>query len=798
MKIDFKKISSPVILAQDEHYSYRDPAAWYQDGICYLYFTLVEQCEDGQYFYIGMSKSNDFIHWSEIKKLTPKDRTRNYSSPGNILPFGGKYYLCMQTYCREHGEIYGNDRSRIYMMETEDLEHFKEPRLLRVKGDIPEEEMGRMIDPYLVEDKEEAGKYWCFYKQNGVSYSYSYNLKDWTYAGKTDCGENVCVLVKDKEYYIFHSPEDGIGILRSKDLVEFSDMGYIPIDKSQWDWAKDRLTAGFVLDLTQVPEVGHYIMFYHGDNEEKYVFGASIAMAYSDDLKNFIAFETDRATYPEFGKVYDGDYYKELPFDAYLNGEQEIPQGEGVFDIRDYGGVSKTDRLNTAAFCAAAQACRDAGGGTILVAGGEYCMGTVYLYDNTTLFIAPDSAITASRDCKRFDKAFVRAEGAKNITITGGGKIYGSGEYFVYEPRQKPLLESMKVSHMCLRGTQIKDLPETTQRHAYRQRIRYAEDKYEEGLEAIPRPQFMVWLKECTNVKIENINLEDSMSWTLNLDSCKEVYVHNVVINNNRHVANTDGIDITGSSCVEIDHCFISTADDGIVVKNPNHTNRDMCDIYVHDCTVLTVMNSFKIGTETGRDISKVLVENCIFSLPDIYPGTTSGIAVESADGSVVQNITVRNIKMDKVICPLFICLNMRNRYGFPYSEDKKDKYWGGDISGIIIENIEAVDAEAPSLIFGSLSVKKNGEYIRKPVSDVTIRNFKITYCETEEIVEVPENIQEYLYEYPENNTFGDVGAYGIWLRHADNVLLQDISIIPRSANRRECITYMDSSVTIR
>jgi hypothetical protein len=51
--------------------------------------------------------------------------------------------------------------------------------------------MGRMIDPYIFPDKDEPGKWWCFYKQNGVSMSWSRDLKTWTYVGKRRAGENV-------------------------------------------------------------------------------------------------------------------------------------------------------------------------------------------------------------------------------------------------------------------------------------------------------------------------------------------------------------------------------------------------------------------------------------------------------------------------------------------------------------------------------------------------------------------------------------------------------------------------------
>jgi hypothetical protein len=29
--------------------------------------------------------------------------------------------------------------------------------------------MGRMIDAYLLADKDEPGKWWCLYKQNGLT-----------------------------------------------------------------------------------------------------------------------------------------------------------------------------------------------------------------------------------------------------------------------------------------------------------------------------------------------------------------------------------------------------------------------------------------------------------------------------------------------------------------------------------------------------------------------------------------------------------------------------------------------------
>ena len=47
-----------LIFEQTEKYSYRDPAAFIKDGVIYLFFTLVENAEEGQYFYVAESRAN--------------------------------------------------------------------------------------------------------------------------------------------------------------------------------------------------------------------------------------------------------------------------------------------------------------------------------------------------------------------------------------------------------------------------------------------------------------------------------------------------------------------------------------------------------------------------------------------------------------------------------------------------------------------------------------------------------------------------------------------------------------------
>lgn len=295
-KFDFDQLKSPILFEGDYKFAYRDPAVIYHEGIFHLYFTLVERASDGgMYLFVAYSESDDLIHWSFPQKLTPRDRNLNYSSPGNVVRFKDEWIICLQTYPTPNFETWGNATSRIWIMRSDDLQHWSGPELLKVKGNnVAQPEMGRMIDPYLLEDGNEPGKWWCYYKQNGVSMSYSYDLKHWTFLGSANSGENVTVLFKDGVYTLFHSPENGIGVKQSTSPSMWGDDKYlITLGQKDWQWAARRLTAATVIDLTNNPKYGKYVMFFHGSSEEgakpKYNAhnNASLGIAWSDDMINW-------------------------------------------------------------------------------------------------------------------------------------------------------------------------------------------------------------------------------------------------------------------------------------------------------------------------------------------------------------------------------------------------------------------------------------------------------------------------------------------------------------------------------
>ena len=288
-KVDFAAIHNPIILQGNDTTAYRDPAAIYADGWFRLFFTEVKTEPDGKvYCYTAWSKSRDLVHWSEPKIFTPRDQNLNFSSPGDIIRFDGQWVLCLQTYPRPNGERFGNDSSRLWIMRSQDLENWGPPEQLRVKGpNVPEEKLKRMIDPYLFEDRDDSGKWWCFYKGGAA---WSRDLKTWTPTKPQVVGENPCVILDGPDYVVFRSQNrpDGVGVMRSKDLVQWTDEGELTLGQKDWPWAQGRLTAGFVLDLRKDPAIGKALLFFHGEaKKDGFDRHDNLGLAWSDDLKTW-------------------------------------------------------------------------------------------------------------------------------------------------------------------------------------------------------------------------------------------------------------------------------------------------------------------------------------------------------------------------------------------------------------------------------------------------------------------------------------------------------------------------------
>lgn len=490
----------------------------------------------------------------------------------------------------------------------------------------------------------------------------------------------------------------------------------------------------------------------------------------ADKLRTFLFGKDLRVTSGEpYTEVREGDYSSYYPLENYIDFTQDVPQS--CYDIRVFGAhTDKSEEENTRCIQSAIDECHKNGGGTVLVQGGKYVITTIHLRSGVTLFIEKNSSLSANTTGKGYQhNALIYAFDCDGITVTGGGKIIGNGTLFGLKPVSENMFEPADVIDVI------------KMRQDYRAQLRFAhKSKYGS----------ILLTEKCTNVKIHNIIFEDSPWWTYKMLMCDGVEITDTVIWNNRNVANSDGFDIAGSSNVKIGHCFVSTADDGIVLKNAVWCGceKEMHNITVENCEIISRTNCFKIGTETTYDIYDVRVKNCFFLMTDLYPGAVSGISVESCDGARVHDITIKNIKMSRCTCPLFIRLCNRNRAAEVTSAtankteivktDKPSrpvskKMFDGksEIYNITVENVTASEAELPVIVAGYRQKGKT-----KRCKNITLRNFDISYRNAPEIIDRRLFIPEYPKVYPECWRFRNLPAYGIWARHCQNLKIENFS----------------------
>ncbi|MDE6654093.1 MAG: hypothetical protein K2K37_06870, partial [Muribaculaceae bacterium] len=116
-----------------------------------------------------------------------------------------------------------------------------------------------------------------------------------------------------------------------------------------------------------------------------------------------------------------------------------------TFDITEFGAVSDTTRLSTAAIQNAIDACTAAGGGTVLVPAGSYKTGSLTLRSQVDLHLQAGATLYGSTDIADYTPVtssyvslrtgiptiqLIYADSVEHVSITGQGTIDGRGKAF--------------------------------------------------------------------------------------------------------------------------------------------------------------------------------------------------------------------------------------------------------------------------------------------------------------------------------------------------------------------------------
>jgi polygalacturonase len=293
-----------------------------------------------------------------------------------------------------------------------------------------------------------------------------------------------------------------------------------------------------------------------------------------------------------------------------------------AFNVRDYGAIGDGQTLDTHAIQAAIDACSTKGGGTVFLPAGQYLTGSLFLRNNTSLYLDSGAVMLGSENPNDYPIVHSRWEGKHQDTYA-------------------PLITGQNINNVSIIGRGTID-----GRGAVWWKAK------NDGRLAHPRPR-LISFSHSTNILVEGITAINSPSWTINPVHCQNVNVRGVTIINPADSPNTDGINPDSCRLVRISDCYISVGDDCITLKSgTEHEHPDRhapCrDITITNCTLERGHGGVVIGSEMSGGVKNVVISNCVFI------GTDRGIRIKSrrGRGGVIEDIRVSNLIMDDVLCP--------------------------------------------------------------------------------------------------------------------------------------------------
>src|SRR5690242_5689724 len=452
------------------------------------------------------------------------------------------------------------------------------------------------------------------------------------------------------------------------------------------------------------------------------------------------------------------------------------------FDVRKFGAKGDGKALDSPAINKAIDAAAAAGGGTVIFPAGTYRSFSIRLKSNVGVYISHGATILAAdpRDGdgkydapepnpadqyqdfghSHWHNSLIWGENLENISILGPGRIWGKG--LVRSGSQSRTKEQNDTLEK--QGPDPKAGP-----FGYPN----ARDAVEPGW-----GNKSISLKLCRNVIIRDISILHGGHFAILATGVDNLTIDNVKIDTNR-----DGIDVDACKNVRISNCTVNSPfDDGIcpkssfalgyarVTENVTITN---CQVSGYDEGTLldgTYKRDFrnpngtfsptgriKFGTESNGGFKNITVSNCVFDY-------SRGLALEAVDGALLEDITISNITMRDISnSPIFLRLGSRNR-------GPKETTKVGAMRRVIISNVVVYNADTKyvSIISGIPGYM---------IEDVRLSNIRV-YAKgggTKEQAALEPADRENV--YPEPSMFGDLPAYGYFIRHVKGLTMRDVEV---------------------
>lgn len=404
-------------------------------------------------------------------------------------------------------------------------------------------------------------------------------------------------------------------------------------------------------------------------------------------------------------------------------------------------------------------------GGTIYIKKGLHYSGPLVLKSRTNLYLEREAEIRFIDDFSLYPPVYTRWEGtdchalqsmvfaedSSEIIISGEGTLNGMGRKWWSAYR------SLK------EGRYIPELEEVQKKLTPLNRG-IKSDSGGGGRETNFLRPSLIQFKNCKNITIKGITVQDSPFWNTHILYSQAVTLKDIKFKNPPNAPNTDGLDIDSSQNVLVENCHFDVGDDCLCLKsgmdeNGKDITRETSDITIRNCSMKNGHGAVVFGSETSGGIRNVSITDCTME------GTDRGIRVKTrrGRGGKIENIKIRNIEMTNVAAP--IVFNMYYRCGADTKEIKKLRDPGLQpfnarttplIADISIENIQASGVNSSSAFFLGLP--------ESPISNLQIRNYNCQTCQGGIIKEPAMDLfytkpsgQELLYKNLVHQTFENI-----------------------------------------
>jgi hypothetical protein len=309
--------------------------------------------------------------------------------------------------------------------------------------------------------------------------------------------------------------------------------------------------------------------------------------------------------------------------------------GAETCDIRAHGAVGDGKTVNTIAIQKAIDACRDQGGGRVVVPRGVFISGTVRLHSHIDLHLDAGAVLKGSPNLADYEMdgrmvGLLYSENVEDVSITGRGQIDGNGDTFMDLGAAKRIDPA---------GSQY-----TRQKEHFRE---VREGLGDGPVAPLPRPFQMIIFSACRNVTIEDVLITNSPFWTVHFADCDSVRVKGIRLFNNIMVPNGDGLDFTSCRNVVVSDCDIRAGDDAIVFTGYDHhfdlpgfkgIRHPSENATVTNCTLVSRSSGIRIGGLDQNSMRNYVFSNLVIS------DSNRGIGVfQRAEGSI-EHLTFSNI----------------------------------------------------------------------------------------------------------------------------------------------------------